>query len=431
MKILKILLFAVIALVIVLVIVGALLPAASHVERSIVIDAPPEHVFQHANNFRNFNEWSPWYELDPEAEYTFSGPDQGVGAKMAWQSEHDEVGSGSQEIVQSQANELIKVFLDFGDMGVADASYILKPQREGTDFTWAFETEHGWNLVSRYIGLMMDKWLGPVYEKGLTKLKQVAEADYKQQQAATPAKPKVITEEIQYSVDGEPYTGYLAYGDSAEPKPGVLVVHEWWGHSDYVRQRATMLAELGYTALALDMYGTGKIAEHPGDAQKFMQAVTENAGAAQTRFAAALEILRANPRVEADKIAAIGYCFGGATVLNMARAGMDLDGVVSFHGSLGTETPAKEGDVQARVLVLHGNADTFIPEEEVKAFKAEMDAASVDYEFVGYDGAKHSFTNPAATAKAEKYDIPLAYNAAADEDSWQRMQVLFEEIFAQ
>ena len=178
MKILKTLLFVVIALVIVLVAVGAVLPATTHVERSIVIDAPPDHVFNFANNIKNFNQWSPWHPIDPDTEYTFSGPDEGVGAKMAWQSDDKNVGSGTQEITQSQANELVQVFLDFGDMGAADAKYILKPEGEGTQFTWDFDTEHGWDLMSRYIGLMMDGWVGTDYEKGLAKLKQVVEADY-------------------------------------------------------------------------------------------------------------------------------------------------------------------------------------------------------------------------------------------------------------
>ncbi|MGI9283759.1 MAG: SRPBCC family protein [Pseudomonadales bacterium] len=181
MKILKTLLFVVIALVLVLVAVGAVLPDTTHVERSVVIDAPPDHVFTFANNIKNFNQWSPWHPIDPNTKYSFSGPDQGVGAKMTWQSDHKNVGSGSQEIMQSQANELVKVFLDFGDMGVADAIYALKPEGEGTHFTWAFDTEHGWNLMGRYFGLMMDSWVGTDYEKGLAKLKQVVETDYNKQ----------------------------------------------------------------------------------------------------------------------------------------------------------------------------------------------------------------------------------------------------------
>lgn len=176
MKILKILLLIVIALVVVFVAVGATLPGSSHVERSIDIDARPEEVFKLANNFKNFNQWSPWHPIDPNTKYTFSGPQQGVGAKMAWHSDNKQVGSGTQTILQSVPNELIKVELDFGTMGVADASYIIKPSEKGTHFTWAFDVEHGGSLINRYFGLMMDKWVGADYEKGLVKLKQVAEA---------------------------------------------------------------------------------------------------------------------------------------------------------------------------------------------------------------------------------------------------------------
>lgn len=181
MKILKTLLFIVIALVVAFFAVGAALPDSTHVERSIVIDAPPEQVFNHANNFRNFNDWSPWHPIDPNTKYTFSGPEQGVGAKMAWHSDNSDVGSGTQTILQSDPNELIKVELDFGAMGIADASYILKPSGKGTHFTWAFDVAHGGSLVNRYFGLMMDKWVGADYEKGLAKLKQVAEAAYQRQ----------------------------------------------------------------------------------------------------------------------------------------------------------------------------------------------------------------------------------------------------------
>ncbi len=177
MKILKTLLFIVIALIVVLVAVGAALPDSSHVERSVVIDAPPEQVFKLANNLKNFNEWSPWHPIDPNTKYTFSGPAAGVGAKMAWHSDNKNVGSGTQTILQSEPSELIKVELDFGAMGIADASYILKPSESGTHFTWAFDVKHGGSLINRYFGLMMDKWVGADYEKGLAKLKQVAEAN--------------------------------------------------------------------------------------------------------------------------------------------------------------------------------------------------------------------------------------------------------------
>jgi len=238
------------------------------------------------------------------------------------------------------------------------------------------------------------------------------------------------TEEIVYRVGAEKFTGYLAWDDAIKGKrPGVLVVHEWWGHNAYARKRAEMLAELGYTAFALDMYGSGKVADHPDDAKGFMQAVVSNMPEAEKRFDKAKSILQAQPTVDADHIAAIGYCFGGGIVLHMARVGDDLDGVVSFHGSLGTEQPAAKGKVKARVRVFTGAADPFAPPELVSAFEQEMQQAGVDYQVQSYPGVKHSFTNPQADEFAKRFGMPLAYDKHADEDSWQRMQTFFAEIF--
>ncbi len=241
----------------------------------------------------------------------------------------------------------------------------------------------------------------------------------------------IITQEIDYEVGDTKLTGYLAFDASTDEKrPGVLVVHEWWGHNQYARTRAEMLAKLGYVAFAVDMYGDGKLAEHPDDAGKFMQEVTSNISLAEKRMEAALDVLHQQPVVDTSKTAAIGYCFGGAMVLHMARIGTDIDGVVSFHGSLSTENPAQKDAVKARVLVLHGDADPFIPKEQVDAFKEEMQNAGVSYEFVAYPNVKHSFTNPQADEFSEKFDLPaLEYDQHADEDSWRRMQAFFEWIF--
>lgn len=237
-------------------------------------------------------------------------------------------------------------------------------------------------------------------------------------------------EEIHYRVDGKPYTGYLAYDDAINGKrPGILVVHEWWGYNAYARKRADMLAALGYTALAIDMYGTGKQADHPEDAKKFMQAVISNMPAAEKRFNVAKEILEGNNTVDKDRIAAIGYCFGGGIVLHMARIGTDLDGVVSFHGSLGTKQPAAPGAIKARIRVFTGTADPFSPPEVVTSFEKEMRAAGADFQVIRYPGVKHSFTNPAADAFARRFNMPLAYDKFADKDSWQRMQRFFHDIF--
>jgi dienelactone hydrolase len=190
-----------------------------------------------------------------------------------------------------------------------------------------------------------------------------------------------------------------------------------------------MLAQLGYTAFALDMYGSGKVADHPDDAKSFMQAVTSDMSRAEKRFDKAKLILQRQPTVDPRHIAAIGYCFGGGIVLHMARAGDDLDGVVSFHGSLGTEVPAAKGKIKARVLVFTGAADPFAPAEVVAAFDQEMQAAGADYELISYPGVKHSFTNPGADEFAQRFGMPLAYDKHADEDSWQRTANFLAEIF--
>lgn len=243
-------------------------------------------------------------------------------------------------------------------------------------------------------------------------------------------KPDIRGEEVTYQAGDTTLKGYLAYDSNLQGKrPGVLVVHEWWGHNEYARTRAHMLARLGYTALALDMYGEGKQASHPEDAQKFMTEVMSNMDLMQARFEAAEELLRQHETTNPDKIAAIGYCFGGAVVLNMARQGADLEGVASFHGNLATQNPAEPGDIKAGILVLHGADDSFVPPEQVEAFKKEMEAAGADYEFIAYPGAVHSFTNPGATALGEKFNLPLAYNESADEQSWQELQEFLKEIF--
>ena len=243
-------------------------------------------------------------------------------------------------------------------------------------------------------------------------------------------KAEIRSEVINYQIAGQPFQGYLSYDDAIEGKrPGVLVVHEWWGHNAYVRKRADMLAAMGYTAFALDMYGKGKLAEHPDDAQKFMQATLADMNVAEARFNAARKFLQQQPTVESNKIAAIGYCFGGGTVLHMARVGEDLAGVVSFHGSLATKNLAKPGQVKAKMLVLNGADDPFVTAEQITALKQEMQSSGADLTFVNYPGVKHSFTNPDADDVGKRFNMPLVYNAEADKDSWQRMQVFLEQVF--
>jgi dienelactone hydrolase len=257
-------------------------------------------------------------------------------------------------------------------------------------------------------------------------------AEDKQVVAETTTQPDVQGEEVTYRAGDSVLKGYIAWDASRKGRrPSVIVVHEWWGHNDYVRRRARMLAEEGYTALALDMYGDGKQADHPNDAQKFMMEAIANPENAKARFMAAYDLLKRHETVDPSKIAAIGYCFGGGVVLQMARFGADLAGVASFHGSLATEAPAKPGAVTAKILVLHGADDQLVPKAQVEAFKNEMDAAGVDYTFIEYPGAMHAFTNPAATENGKKFGLPLAYDREADEKSWAELQKFLQGLFAE
>ncbi|OGT21867.1 MAG: dienelactone hydrolase [Gammaproteobacteria bacterium RBG_16_57_12] len=242
----------------------------------------------------------------------------------------------------------------------------------------------------------------------------------------------IMGEPVGYDAGNTRLVGYLAYDATLKGKrPGVLVVHEWWGHNEHARESARKLARLGYTALAVDMYGDGKQAGHPDEAGKFASELAMNLPLAIERFTAAIELLKQHSTVDPARIGAIGYCFGGGVVLQMARAGLDLDGVVSFHGSLGTDSPAQPGQVKARVLVAHGADDPFVPAADIEKFKQEMSSAGVDYRFVAYPGAKHSFTNPGAGPLGKRFSLPLEYNAAADQASWNDMRIFFKEVFGQ
>lgn len=236
-------------------------------------------------------------------------------------------------------------------------------------------------------------------------------------------------EEVSYATDTTEMRGYLAYNENLEIKrPGILVIHEWWGHNDYTRQRADMLAELGYTALAVDMYGNGRQAEHPEDAGKFAGMVMQNMDAAQARFDAALELLKSHSTVNPDQIAAIGYCFGGSVALTMANAGKDLDAVAAFHS--GVQLPVMPNEnLKARVLVCNGAEDPFISPESVTAFTRAMDSIKADYNYIAYEGATHSFTSKAADSLGKKFDMPLAYQEKADKESWQQLQDFLNETF--
>ncbi len=247
---------------------------------------------------------------------------------------------------------------------------------------------------------------------------------------ATASFAAIKTEEVSYKADGVTMKGFIAYDDAIKGKrPGILVVHEWWGHNEHTRASAKKLAALGYTAMAVDMYGDGKTADHPKSAGEFAKSVRSNMPLMKKRFNAALATLKKQKTVDSKRIGAIGYCFGGSVVLEMARQGANLKGVVSFHGQLNTQSPAKAGKVKAKVLVLTGAEDPMVKSESVEAFKKEMEAAKVDYKVVSYPGVKHAFTNPAADENAKKFNLPLAYNATADNESWQEMTSFFKKIF--
>jgi dienelactone hydrolase len=236
-------------------------------------------------------------------------------------------------------------------------------------------------------------------------------------------------EEVGYGTDSVKLTGVVAYDSNAAAKlPVVLVVHEWWGLNDYVKGRVKQLAGLGYLAMAVDMYGDGKMGNNPDEAGKLAMPFYTNTALAKSRFDAALTKIKTYSQADTTKIAAIGYCFGGAMVLNMARLGERLNGVVSFHGNL-AGLPADKNLLKAKVLVCHGADDQFVSAAEVAMFKKQMDSIGASYTFKQYAGATHAFSNPGATAMGQQFKIPIAYNAAADSASWNDMKVFFEGIF--
>lgn len=245
--------------------------------------------------------------------------------------------------------------------------------------------------------------------------------------------PKLKAESITYSPDGIKDSlvldGYIAWDENREGKrPVVLVVHEWWGLNDYIKRRVRELAGLGYIAMAVDFYGNGKRADNPTDAGKLSGPFYQDPLMAKQRFDAALKTIKSYKEADTSKIAAIGYCFGGTQVLNMANLGEDLAGVVSFHGGLQVVKPDKS-KLKAQVLVCHGGADPFVPADQVAQFRKQMDSVGAKYTFKVYDGATHAFSNPDATANGKKFNLPIAYNAAADSASWNDMKTFFGTIF--
>lgn len=242
---------------------------------------------------------------------------------------------------------------------------------------------------------------------------------------AGPASAAVQTKQVTYKDGNLECRGYLAWDDAVNgPRPGVLVVHEWWGLDDYAKKRAEQLAQLGYIAFAADMYGAGKTAQHPDDARKMATEVRSTQQQWRQRALAALDVLKSQPQCDKSKLAAIGYCFGGSTALQLAYAGTDLKAVVSFHGALIPATDAEAKQIHSAILVCHGADDPFIPPMAVKAFRDTLDKNGVKYEFIAYPGVVHSFTVPGA----DKHNINgMKYDKAADEASWKRMREVFAE----
>jgi dienelactone hydrolase len=243
----------------------------------------------------------------------------------------------------------------------------------------------------------------------------------------TTAAPQIKVDPVTYKDDTTTLQGFIAYNASDSAKrPAVLVVPEWWGVVDFTRSRVEELAKLGYIAIAVDMYGNGKVAQNPQEAGNMATPWYENPGKAKQRLEAALNEIKKYPQTDTSRIGAIGYCFGGTMVLNAARMGENFDAVVSFHGGLEGVKPQKDA-VKAKVLVCHGGDDSFVPQAEVDKFKKQMDSVGANYTLKVYAGATHAFTNPESDVNGKKFNLPIAYYAAADTASWKDMKEFFEK----
>lgn len=244
----------------------------------------------------------------------------------------------------------------------------------------------------------------------------------------SPASAELKKETVTYKQGDTELRGYLVTDPSIkEKRPAVLVVHDWFGIGEYSKMRAEEVAKLGYTAMAVDIYGGGKLAGSTDEAGKLAGSFKGDRKLLRARIVAAFDHLKTVPGVDASRIACIGYCFGGTTSLELARSGAPVAGVVSFHGGLDSPTPEDAKAIKCKVLVCHGAVDPFVSPEEIAGFQKEMNDAKVDYQFIAYSGAVHSFTHQGA----DKLNIPGAkYQENADKRSWQHMKDFFAEIFA-
>lgn len=240
---------------------------------------------------------------------------------------------------------------------------------------------------------------------------------------------QIKSEILRYKIDTTVCSGYISFDSSSDKKrPVVFIIHEWWGLNDYVKRRARQLAEMGYVAMAIDLYGENKTAKTVEEAAGFSKSFYQNSQLAKNNYELAYSIVKKYPQADTNNIAIIGYCFGGSMALEIARMGAQVNGVVSFHGGLSGRTPQKDL-LKAKVLVCHGADDQFVKQEEVNGFKKQMDSIGADYKFVQYNGATHAFSNPDATEWGKKFNIPIAYNQNADTSSWNEMKHFFQKIF--
>jgi len=240
--------------------------------------------------------------------------------------------------------------------------------------------------------------------------------------------PKIKEENVTYAIDDKIYKGFVAYDENLKGKrPAVLVVPEWWGLTDYPKMRARQLAKLGYIAMAVDMFGEGKIAINPAEAQAYTAPFYNNPQLSKDGLDAALVKIKEFKQTDSAHIFAIGYCFGGSVVLNAAKLGADLKGVVSFHGGL-KGVPANKDLLKAKILVCQGGSDKFVPEADQNMFKHQLDSIGATYSFITYPGALHAFSNPAATELGKKFNMAIEYNKAADLNSWNDMKKFFNSL---
>jgi len=245
--------------------------------------------------------------------------------------------------------------------------------------------------------------------------------------SASVACAKIVFKPVEYKQGQAVLEGLSVYDDAVKGKrPAVLVVHQWKGLGDYERKRAEMLAQLGYNVFAVDIYGKGIRPANPQDAAAEAGKYKENRSLLRARVNAGLDVLKKHELTDARRIAAIGYCFGGTTALELARSGADVAGVVSFHGGLSTPNPEDAKNIKGKVLALHGADDPFVPQAEVAAFEDEMRKARVDWALTAYGNAVHSFTHWDAGTDNSK---GAAYNERADKRSWEAMKGFFAEVF--